>query len=41
MKYCEWNLVKLGDVAEVNSEQLGSRTDPNYQMEYLDISAIE
>ena len=41
MKYYEWNLVKLGYVAQVNPGQLGSRTDPSYRMEYLDIAAIE
>lgn len=31
----------VGSLAQVNPEQLGSRTDPDYLMEYLDISAIE
>ena len=36
-----WGSAKLGDVAQVNPEQLGSRTDPSYRMEYLDIAAIK
>ena len=36
-----WGSIKLGDVAQVNPEQLGSRTDPSYRIEYLDIAAIE
>ena len=33
--------INLGRLAQINPEQLGSRTDPDYLMEYLDISAIE
>ena len=36
-----WRSSTLGSLAQVNPEQLGSRTDPDYLMEYLDISAIE
>ena len=36
-----WMSSNLGSLAQVNPEQLGSRTDPDYLMEYLDISAIE
>ena len=36
-----WRSSTLGRLAQINPEQLGSRTDPDYLMEYLDISAIE
>ena len=36
-----WMSSNLGSLAQVNPEQLESRTDPDYLMEYLDISAIE
>ena len=36
-----WRPVNLGDLARVNPEQLGSRTDPDHLLEYLDIAAIE
>ena len=36
-----WRPVYLGDLAQVNPEQLGSRTDPDHLLEYLDITAIE
>ena len=36
-----WKFSTLGRLAQINPEQLGSRTDPDYLMEYLDISAIE
>ena len=36
-----WTAAPLGELAQVNPEQLGSRTDPNYTLEYLDIAAIE
>ena len=36
-----WRASTLGSLAQVNPEQLGSRTDPDYLLEYLDISAIE
>ena len=36
-----WAGRRLDECAEVNSEQLLSKTDPNFRMEYLDIGAIE
>ena len=36
-----WRSANLGGLAQVNPEQLGSRTGPNYLLEYLDIAAIE
>ena len=36
-----WRSTTLGELAQVNPEQLGSRTDPSYVLEYLDIAAIE
>ena len=36
-----WRPANLGDLARVNPEQLGSRTDPDHLLEYLDIAAIE
>ena len=36
-----WRPAYLGDLARVNPEQLGSRTDSDYLLEYLDITAIE
>ena len=36
-----WRPAYLGDLARVNPEQLGSRTDPDHLLEYLDITAIE
>ena len=36
-----WTAAPLGELAQVSPEQLGSRTDPNYTLEYLDIAAIE
>ena len=36
-----WRSAHLGDLARVNPEQLGSRTDPDHLLEYLDITSIE
>ena len=36
-----WVSSELGSLSRVNPEQLGSKTDPDYLMEYLDIAAIE
>ena len=36
-----WRSANLGGLAQVNPEQLGSRTAPDYLLEYLDIAAIE
>ena len=36
-----WTEATLGELAQVNPEQLGSRTDPDYTLKYLDIAAIE
>lgn len=36
-----WTQRRLGECAGVNSEQLGSKTDPDFLLEYLDIGAIE
>ncbi len=36
-----WTQRRLDQCAEVNSEQLRSKTDPNFRLEYLDIGAIE
>ena len=36
-----WRPVNLGGLARVNPGQLGSRTDPDHLLEYLDIAAIE
>ena len=36
-----WRPETLGELAHVNPEQLGTRTDPDYTLEYLDIAAIE
>lgn len=36
-----WTQRRLGECARVNAEQLGSKTDPNFLLEYLDIGAIE
>lgn len=36
----EWPAAKLGELALVNPEQLGNRTDPDYRLEYLDIAAV-
>ena len=36
-----WRSANLGGLAQVNPEQLGSRTGPDYLLEYLDIAAIE
>ena len=36
-----WASAKLGTLAQVNPEQLGNRTDPDYLLEYLDIAAID
>ena len=36
-----WRPAHLGDLARVNPEQLGSRTDPDHLLEYLDITSIE
>ena len=37
----DWGFSRLGALAQVNPEQLGNRTDPDYLLEYLDIAAIE
>ena len=36
-----WRSTTLGELAQVNPEQLGSRTDPSFTLEYLDIAAIK
>ena len=36
-----WGIASLGGLAQINPEQLGSGTDADYVLEYLDISAIE
>ena len=36
-----WRPAHLGDLARMNPEQLGSRTDPDHLLEYLDITSIE
>ena len=36
-----WGSAKLGALAQVNPDQLGNRTDPDYLLEYLDIAAIQ
>ena len=36
-----WTEATLGELAQVNPEQLGVRTEPSYKLEYLDIAAIE
>jgi len=36
----EWTTVRLGDIADVNPESLGQRTDPNFAFGYIDISQI-
>ena len=36
----EWRSAELGELALVNPEQLGNRTDPDYRLEYLDIAAV-
>ena len=36
-----WRSANLGGLAQVNPEQLGSRTGLDYLLEYLDIAAIE
>ena len=36
-----WSLATLGELAQVNPEQLGNRTAPDYTLEYLDIASIE
>ena len=35
-----WDLVSINKVAKVNSKSLDSKTDPNYEFYYLDLSAI-
>ena len=35
-----WSTTTLAELADVNPEQLRSRTDPSYTLEYLDIAAI-
>ena len=40
MKLDGWRSAELGELALVNPEQLGSRTNPDYRLEYLDIAAI-
>jgi type I restriction enzyme S subunit len=35
-----WYLVSINKVAKVNSKSLDSKTDPNYEFNYLDLSAI-
>ena len=37
----QWRSTTIAKLAQVNPEQLGSRTDPSYGLEYLDIAAIE
>lgn len=36
-----WREVRLGDVASINSESVGQRTDPGLRFGYIDISQIE
>lgn len=36
-----WREVRLGDVALINPESLGKRTDPDFAFGYIDISQIE
>ena len=36
-----WRSSNIVSLAQVNPEQIGGRTDPDYSLEYLDISAIE
>lgn len=36
-----WTLRKLSECASVNTEQLSSKTDPDFLFEYLDLGAIE
>ena len=36
-----WRSITLGELAQINPDQLGSRIDPSYVLEYLDIAAIE
>ena len=36
-----WTQRMLAECAEVNAEQLGKDTDPNFQLEYLDIAAMK
>lgn len=36
----DWEAVRLGDIAAINPESLGQRTDPNFAFGYIDISQI-
>ena len=36
-----WRSTALGELPQVNPEQLGVRTQSSYELEYLDIAAIE
>lgn len=36
----EWIFVRLGKISSINSDSLNSKTDPNYEFEYLDLASI-
>lgn len=35
-----WEVVRLGEVVQINPEMLSDRTAPDYQFQYIDISAV-
>jgi type I restriction enzyme S subunit len=37
----EWELKRVEDCADINQENLSTKTDANYEIEYIDISSIE
>lgn len=36
-----WKTVSINDVADINPENLSSKTDDDYELEYIDIASIE
>ena len=36
-----WRSARLGSLAQINPEQLGEHTDPDYVMKYLDIATVD
>jgi len=37
----EWSVPHLKDIAEINPESLGSRTDDNYEFYYIDLTGVK
>ena len=37
----DWQIVRLGNISEIDRESLGSKTDPDYTFKYVSLSDIE